>query len=211
MRVASGDHRGVSEIDFSVRELVLVRAVVVHHPDFLVAALAAHIGDLRLRDSGQAAAQHADDVVGELMREAAGVARPSRRRDKSSAAPAARSGLCTSERKPATARLAAIDGHIAVRHHVSVGRSRSPVRRFHLARLARNLRGIKARADHVEHAGIFQIGPQHIVKSLFERLRRRPTHGDIRSREPRLCNSQARAGLEPILRRGGQGSAQRQN
>ena len=73
MRVASGDQRGVSEIDRRCVDLVLVRAVVIHYPDFFVAALRAHVGDLRLRDSRLAAAEHADDVVGELMRQVARV------------------------------------------------------------------------------------------------------------------------------------------
>ena len=69
MRVASGDHRGVSEMDFRNVTLMRICAVVIHHPDFFVARSCVDVGDLRLRDAGKAAAQQRDDVVRELMRE----------------------------------------------------------------------------------------------------------------------------------------------
>src|ERR1700677_5411070 len=53
--------------------LRLVRAVIIHGPDFFVSAPAADESNLRLRDAGKAAAQLRDDVVGKLVRQAARV------------------------------------------------------------------------------------------------------------------------------------------
>src|SRR6267378_4047693 len=50
-------------------QLVLVLAVVIHRPDFLVAASIAYVRDLRAGDSRQATRQFADDFIGELVRE----------------------------------------------------------------------------------------------------------------------------------------------
>src|SRR3977135_129631 len=50
-------------------QLVLVLAVVIHRPDFLVAASIAYVRDLRAGDSRQAARQFADDFIGELVLE----------------------------------------------------------------------------------------------------------------------------------------------
>ena len=158
--------------------LVLVRAIVIHHPDFLVAGFVAHIGDLCLRDAGQAAAQHADDVVGKLVGQLACI--PVFR-----VAPInflqrqGRGGIVHIGEKSRDRQAGAVDRHVAVGHHVSVRRSSRPVRRFHFARLAGNLRGIEAGADHVQHARIFQVGPQHIMKRFFQRLRRRRANTEI--------------------------------
>src|SRR6184192_45711 len=53
-----------------VGDLVLVGAVVIHHPNLFIAiAGGANEGNLRLRDAGKAAGKFADDFVGELMSE----------------------------------------------------------------------------------------------------------------------------------------------
>ena len=57
-----------------MREFVLICAVVIHGPDFLVAAALADERDLRAGDSRQAAGKLADDFIGELMRELARIA-----------------------------------------------------------------------------------------------------------------------------------------
>src|ERR1700730_16003400 len=48
-------------------QLMLALAVVIHGPDFFVAASIAYESDLRAGDSRQAARQLADDLIGELM------------------------------------------------------------------------------------------------------------------------------------------------
>ena len=55
-----------------MRELVLVRAVIIHRPDFLVAAAAANEIDFAFRDPGNAAAEAKDDLIGEFVRRCAG-------------------------------------------------------------------------------------------------------------------------------------------
>src|SRR5690242_1022070 len=50
-----------------MRQLFLVRAVIVHLPDFLVSAARAYIVDMRLRDTLNAAAQPEDDFVRKSM------------------------------------------------------------------------------------------------------------------------------------------------
>ena len=52
---------------------MLIGAVVIHGPDFFVAAAAADKSDLRRGDSGNASGKPRDDLVGELMREAPGL------------------------------------------------------------------------------------------------------------------------------------------
>src|SRR3977135_453777 len=51
---------------------MLVGAVVIHGPDFLVPAAAAHEINLALRNPGNAATQAKDDLVGKLVRRSAG-------------------------------------------------------------------------------------------------------------------------------------------
>src|SRR3984893_18174557 len=48
-------------------QLMLVLAVVIHGPDFLVAVAIAYESDLRAGDSRQTARQLANDLIGELM------------------------------------------------------------------------------------------------------------------------------------------------
>ena len=54
-----------------MRELVLVGAVIVHDPEFLVAAARTDEGDLRGADAGKTAGKFGDDFVGELVGELA--------------------------------------------------------------------------------------------------------------------------------------------
>src|SRR5882762_7413314 len=50
-------------------QLMLVLAVVIHGPDFFVAASIAYESDLRAGDSRQTAREFANDLIGELMGE----------------------------------------------------------------------------------------------------------------------------------------------
>ena len=52
-----------------LRQLVLIFAVVIHRPDFLIAAAIADERNLRAGDSRQAARKFADDLIGELVSE----------------------------------------------------------------------------------------------------------------------------------------------
>ena len=66
-RVPSGEMRGESEMRTQMSDLVLVRAVVIHGPDFFVAGAIADEIDLRFRDALNASAQAVNDLVGELV------------------------------------------------------------------------------------------------------------------------------------------------
>src|ERR1700753_899547 len=55
-----------------MRDLMLIRAVVVHLPDFFVTATAADEEDLAFRDAGDSTTEAEDDFIGELMRDGAG-------------------------------------------------------------------------------------------------------------------------------------------
>ena len=76
-REPSGEMRGDKRDRTQMRDLVLVRAVVVHGPDFFVAGAVADEINLRLGDALNAAAQTENNLVGELVRHHArrGVAR----------------------------------------------------------------------------------------------------------------------------------------
>ena len=52
-----------------MRDLLLVGAVVVHHPDFFVARAVADEVDLAFGDAGNASAQAEDNFVGETVRD----------------------------------------------------------------------------------------------------------------------------------------------
>ena len=51
--------------------------------------------------------------------------------------------------------------------------ARGPILRLQFAGLARHLQWIKAGTHQVEDSRILQIGPEHIVKRLGQRLRER--------------------------------------
>ena len=185
-----------------MRQLLLVRAVIVHHPDFLVAAAPAHEGDLRLRDAGLAAAEHRNDVVRKLVRELsrAGVRRGPAidflQREWSR-------GVSHIGKKSRESQIRSVGRQVAVSYHVSIGRGCGPVFGFQLVRLARHLKWIEARADQIENPRIFQIGPQNVVECFRKRLAKRGPCNSIRDRDARLRDAEAGACLEPVLRRSG--------
>ena len=68
-REPSGEMRGDKRNASQVRDLLLVGAIVVHHPDFLVAGALADKVNLGFGDPGYASAQAEDDFVGEPVRD----------------------------------------------------------------------------------------------------------------------------------------------
>src|ERR1700735_587721 len=187
---------------------MLVRAVIIHSPDFLVAALAAHVGDLRLRDARQAATQPRNDVVRELVRQAAsiGVCRRATinflQRDR-------RSRVVNIGKKSRGGQVCPFSRKIPVRDHVGAGGSIRPISEFQFAWLAWRLGRIKARADEIENSAVFQIGPENVVESFFQGWRRRRTQAKFRNGQADFRNAEAGARLEPVLSRGSS-SAQQQ-
>ncbi len=72
MRELSGEMRGRHDVGAEMGELVLVGAVVVHHPDVFVGSGFFDVVDLGLGDAGRSAAEAQDDLVGEAVGDLAG-------------------------------------------------------------------------------------------------------------------------------------------
>ena len=164
-REPSGEIRGDSEIEPRWVIWLLVGPVVIHHPDFLVPAAAAHEVNLALRNAGNAAAQAEDNLVRELVRDDAGrvgggrvlilLAQHLRRRDVLDVVEPALHG-----------HVVAGHAQIAERQHGRIRRRRIPGLKLHVCRIARNRQRIEALRNHVEDAGIVQIIPQSVVENL---------------------------------------------
>src|SRR5580704_2751478 len=130
---------------------MLIPTVIVHRPNFLGAAFVAYVGDLSLRYACEAAAQPADDIVSELMREAAriGVAGCSavnflqRYR---------RSRVVDVGEETGRQQIRSFERKVSISEHVGVCRSVGPVGGVELALLAGNFRRVKARAHQLENA-----------------------------------------------------------
>ena len=73
MRELSGEMRGESEMESEMGDRVLVGAVIIHRPDFLMAAAGADEIELGFGDAVDSAAEPEDDLVGEAMGDQAGV------------------------------------------------------------------------------------------------------------------------------------------
>ena len=182
-----------------VRDLVLVRAVVVHHPDFLVAAAPAYKRNLRLGDAGLPAAEEGHDVVRKLVRELASAV--FRHRAAINFLQRERSCRITYLREIAGKRQTrTVLAQIAVRDHVRAGRRCGPILRLQIARLAGIRQRIKAGAHQIDNAGILEIGPEHVVKNLRKRRTERRFPHRVGDGEACFGYAKARAGLEPSLR-----------
>ena len=200
MRDPSGETRGDSEIESRRGHGVLVGAVIIHRPYFLVPAAAADEINLAFRDSLNSAAQAKDNFVGKLVRGGAGgvagggvlilLAQHLRR--------------CHILHvvEPALDRHA-VAGHaqIAKGQHGRVRRRRAPALELHVRRRAHLSQGIEALRNHVEDAGIVQIVPQGFV----ERLQQIGVLGilgggvEIGHGQAYFLNTQSGAGLNPVL------------
>ena len=179
---------------------VLVGAVVVHRPDFFVAAAAADKIDLALGDSGNAAAQAEDNFVGKLVRDRAG--RVAGRRILILLAQHLRRGHVLHVVEPAL-HGHAVAGHaqVAERQHGGIRRRRAPAFKLHIGRRAHLTERIKALRNHVEDAGIVQIVPQRVVEGL-EQVGVLGVLGgslEIGNRQADFFDTQSGAGANPVL------------
>ena len=144
---------------------MLVGAVVIHGPYFLVPAAAAHEINLAFRDPGNSAAQAEDNFIGKLVRGGAGgvagggililLAQHLRRRHVLHIV------------EPALHRHA-VAGHaqIAKSQHGRIGWGRAPALELHIRWRSHLSQGIETLRNHVEDAGIVQIVPQSFVERL---------------------------------------------
>src|SRR5271165_3361003 len=118
-------------------ELLLVRAVVIHLPDFFGAAAIADEVDLGFGDSGDAATQAKDDFVGKTMC------------DQTSVGAVCflvvllskhlwRLNILGVVQPTLDIKGTALNSNVAERQHVRIGRRAPPIREMHLLRSARN-------------------------------------------------------------------------
>ncbi len=146
-------------------ELALVRAVVIHHPDFLVPAAVADEINLALANAGNASTQAHDDFVGQFVCDQPGCILGGRVRVL--LAQHLRGGCVLHVVEPALHRQF-VGGcrEIAECQHGRVGRRRVPGREVHVRGLARDLQRIKALRDEFDYAGVVEIVPQRVVEGL---------------------------------------------
>ncbi len=191
-RVASeGNARGVGrpsrrERDgVKLRELMLIFAVVIHGPDFLVAGSIADKRDLRAGDARQAAGKFADDFIGELVREGAdlrigdlaAIHFPDDRRQ-GSVAHIVQPGL--------NLQVIAVRGEAAEGQKLRRGGSAGPGFVVHFRGSRRALQRVVTLAHQFEDAAVIQVGAHHVAELSTARgcegviLGREIGHGDAR-------------------------------
>src|ERR1700751_2308485 len=148
-----------------MRELYLVGAVVVHHPDFFVPTAIADEENLAFSDARNPAAEAEDDFVCELVRDYAyGIVR---RRITVLFTEYLRRSLIVQVIEPSLhGNLVGCDAKIAKREHGRLRRRRIPRRKGDVGRLARILQRIEALRNHFEDARVIEIVPESVVKSL---------------------------------------------
>src|SRR5215831_9103252 len=182
---------------------MLIRAVVVHLPDFFLAAAGAHEKYLALGDSGYASAKTEDNFISKFVRDRA-------RRDCGGAI-----GVLLAEnlrrirgaldvvKPPLHLHLVGGDSQIAERQHRSTRRRRTPLRRGQFGWLPRNLFGIKALRDELENPCIVKIVPQCFIEhfqqfGVFWILGR---WLEVGCGEAYFFDTQSGAGANPVLGR----------
>ena len=181
-------------------ELALIRAVVVHPPDFLVAGAIADKINFALGDAGNAATQAEDDLVGELVGDDAG------------SIVAGNVGVLLAENlrrrrvlhvvEPAlNNEFAGGDAKIAEGQHGGVRRRGVPDSEGDLGWLAGHLQGVEALGDEFDDAGIVQIVPESIVESLEQRVVLGIAVGrfEVRNGKADFFDAESGTGANPIL------------
>src|SRR5438552_10630894 len=184
--------------------LLMISAVVVHHPDFFVAAAVADKINLALTNAGYTAAQAENDFIGKLVS------------DETRRLLGAVVGILFSEhlrsasilyvKEPALhSDFAAHYPKVAECQHGGVGRGRIPGRKSDVRRLSRHLQWIETLGDHLDHSGIVQIVPQRVVESLQQGRVLRVAGGrlEVGNGESHLFGAQRGAGANPVLGIGG--------
>ena len=188
-----------------LRQLVLIFAVVIHGPDFLVAAAIADKGDLRARDSRQAAGKFSDDFIGKLVREGADLRFGglsaiyfSDHRRQGSVPDIVQPGL--------NLHVVAVDGKVAEREQLRRGGRAGPGLVVDFGGRPGRLQRVVTLADQLEDAAVIQVGPHHVAEERGQRLRRGVLGRKIRHADAGFGNAKPRAGLKPVLRRRRRGS-----
>jgi len=139
-----------------MRHLLLVGAVVVHHPDLFVPATLADEIDLALRDTRNPSAKTKDNLVGKTVcndphRIRSGIVRvllPQHLRRSLVLHVVEPSLNCDFARSPA---------QVAEGQHRRVRRRRIPCRKIHVARLSRFLQWIKTLGNEFENSSVVEV------------------------------------------------------
>src|SRR5579863_2405966 len=172
-----------------MRDLALIGSVVVHRPDLLVAAAAAHKVNLAFGNAGYAAAEPEDNLVGKFVRDNTGFITGGRililfsehlwRRDVLHVVKPSLHGY-----------IIASDAQVAERQHRCVYRSSIPDIELYLSRVAGNCQRIETLRGHVENAGIVQVIPQRSIENFEEVsvLRIRSGRLEVRNSEANLLH-----------------------
>src|ERR1700704_399045 len=182
-------------------QLVLVLAVVIHRPDFLVAASIAYERDLRAGDSRQAARQFADDFIGELVREGSNLRVGdfatidfSDDRGQGCVARVIQPGL----------NLEAILARGEVTEGEKLGGCGSvgPRLEVHFGRRAGRLQGIITLAHQFQYSAEIEVRAHDVAEFHTQRLLGGGLAHKIGHCDARLRYAEARAGAKPVLGEG---------
>src|SRR5271169_2967519 len=183
-----------------MRDLLLVGAIVIHLPDFLGSTAVADEVELGLRNTLKASAKTENNLIGEAVRDEAGIvfagfftvllAQDLR-------------GLRVLDvKQPALHRQrAALHRNVAEGQHVGVGRRGVPVGQFDVLRSTGNGHRVEALRNRVEDAGRLEIVPQRDTKG------RRQLLGfgiagrclEVGHGEANFLDAEAGASTDPIL------------
>ncbi len=183
---------------------MLVRAVVVHDPDFFGAGTRTNEGDLRGSDAGESAGKFVDDFVGELVREFAdlgvgGVAAIDFGDD------GLGGRIANIEHPGGDGDFGGGFGEITESDEVGVDGHVRPSEILQLGGIGEGLRRIKAGGDKVENAGEGEVVANHLGEERGVRLGRVGSHHEVGNGDAGLFDAEAGAGAEPTLFLLGQG------
>ena len=187
-----------------MRDLLLVGAVVIHHPDFFVAAALADEVDLGFGDAGYASAEAEDDFVGKPVGDHAhGVA-------------GCVVGVLLAEHlrrllildvvKPSLHRdFAGGRAQVAEGEHGGIGRRRIPRREVDFGWLPGYLQRIETLRNKIEDSGVVEIVPEHVVESLqqFGVLGVAGRGLEVGGGQAHSLDAEPGAGADPVLRGAG--------
>ena len=149
-----------------MRELFLVRAVVVHHPDFFSASPRTDEDDLGFEDARDSAAEPEDDLISELVSDQAGVVVGCG--FAVLLAEDLRVLLVVGIEEPSVhVEFAGCDGQVSEGEHGGVCGGVSPRRQLNVLWRGRRLHGVEGFRHEVEDAGVAEVVKERLVEGAF--------------------------------------------
>lgn len=180
-------------------QLVLVLAVVIHGPDFLVAAAVADESNLCRGNSRQSSGEFPDDFICELVREGAHL--------RFGGLPAVdlsnhrRQGSVPNIVEPSlNLGVGSVDRDVSKGQQLRGGGRAGPTLVIDIGGCRRRLQRIVALAHHVKDAAVIQVRSEHVAEQSGERLGRSVLGCEVRHAHASFRHAQPCAGLEPVLR-----------